>query len=236
MQVHGVLNLNKPPRITSRQAVDRVKHLLKSLKAGHAGTLDPDATGVLLICLGKGTKLFDWLQRGTKEYEGTLTLGVTTNTLDASGKILNISDANQITADEIRFVAERFVGEMEQTVPMFSAVRHKGKRLYELAHRGVELDELPKRKVEIKLLEVLSVRPPDVRFRVTCSKGTYIRVLAADIGATLGCGGHLSQLTRTRSGHFTLESSHTLDWLGEQTSRAYEAVTPVEAVFEMGNE
>jgi tRNA pseudouridine55 synthase len=236
MQVHGVFNLNKPSRITSRQAVDRVKHLLKAPKAGHAGTLDPDATGVLLICLGKGTKLFDWLQHGTKEYEGILTLGVTTDTLDASGKILNTSDTSQITPDEVRVVAECFVGEIEQTVPMFSAVRYKGKRLYKLAHRGVELDELPKRKVEIKSLEVLSIRPPHIQFRVVCSKGTYIRVLAADIGKSLGCGAHLSQLTRTRSGHFTLESSHTLDWLEEQPSRAYEAVIPVEAVFEMGNE
>ena len=234
MQVDGVFNLNKPPRITSRQAVDRVKHALRVPKAGHGGTLDPDATGVLLVCLGKGTKLFDQLQKGTKEYEGTLKLGITTDTLDASGNVQKVSDVGQVTEKEIRVVAQQFMGEIEQAVPMFSAVKHKGKRLYKLAHQGVALDELPKRTVRVESLEVLSVRPPDVQFRVVCSKGTYIRVLAADIGSSLGCGAHLSQLTRTRSGDFTLESSHTLDWLEEQPSRAYEAVVPVDVVFDMG--
>ena len=234
MQVDGVFNLNKPPRMTSRQAVDRVKHVLKVPKAGHGGTLDPDATGVLLVCLGKATKLFDWLQQGTKEYEGTLRLGITTDTLDASGRVQKVSDVGQVTAEEIGVIARQFVGEIEQAVPMFSAVKHKGKRLYKLAHQGVALDELPKRTVRVKSLEILSVCSPDVRFRVVCSKGTYIRVLAADIGASLGCGAHLSQLTRTRSGDFTLESSHTLDWLEEQSSQAYEAVIPMDAVFEMG--
>jgi len=236
MQIHGVLNLNKPSKLTSRQAVDQVKHLLKAAKAGHAGTLDPDATGVLLICLGRGTKLFDWLQRSTKEYEGRLTLGITTDTLDSSGKILDTADTDQVTEGEVRATAKRFVGEIEQTVPLFSAVRYHGKRLYKLAHRGAELHELPKRKVEIKSLQILSIRPPDIRFRVVCSKGTYIRALAADIGAALGCGAHLSQLTRTRSGQFTLASSHTIDWLEGQSARAHDAVIPIDVVFEMGGE
>ena len=234
MQVDGVLNLNKPPGITSRQAVDRVKRILRARKAGHGGTLDPDATGVLLICLGKGTKLFDRLQQGTKEYEGTLRLGITTDTLDASGTVQTVSDLGQIGAEDIRTVAEQFVGEIEQTVPMFSAVKREGKPLYKLAHQGVALDDLPSRSVHVKSLEILSINLPDVRFRVACSKGTYVRVLAADIGAALGCGAHLSQLTRTRSGDFTLQSSHALDWLEERPSRAYEAVIPVDAVFEMG--
>ena len=234
MQVDGVLNLNKPPGITSRQAVDRVKRILRARKAGHGGTLDPDATGVLLICLGKGTKLFDRLQQGTKEYEGTLRLGITTDTLDASGTVQTVSDLGQIGAEDIRTVAEQFVGEIEQTVPMFSAVKREGKPLYKLAHQGVALDDLPRRSVHVKSLEILSINLPDVRFRVACSKGTYVRVLAADIGAALGCGAHLSQLTRTRSGNFTLQMSHALDWLEERPSRAYEAVIPVDAVFEMG--
>ncbi len=196
--------------------------------------MDPDATGVLLVCLGKGTKLFNQLQQGTKEYEGTLRLGITTDTLDASGRVERVSDVGPVTTEEIRHIVERFVGEIEQVVPMYSAVKHKGKRLYKLAHQGVALDQLPKRSVHVKTLEILSVRLPDVRFRVVCSKGTYIRVLAADIGSTLGCGAHLLQLTRTRSGNFTLESSHTLDWLEEQPSRAHEAVIPVDAVLEVG--
>ena len=234
MQVDGVFNLDKSPKMTSRQAVDRVKHVLKAAKAGHGGTLDPDATGVLLICLGKGTKLFDRLQQGTKEYEGALRLGITTDTLDASGTVQTVGDPGQITADEIQALARQFVGEIEQTVPMFSAVKHKGKRLYKLAHRGVALDELPKRTVHVESFEILSVRSPDIRFRVVCSKGTYIRVLAADIGTALGCGAHLSQLTRTRSGQFTLQTSRTLDWLEEHPSQAYEAVIPVDAVLKMG--
>ncbi len=234
MHIDGVLNLNKPSAITSRQAVDRVKYLLKVSKAGHAGTLDPSATGVLLICLGRGTKLFDWFQRGSKEYEGTITLGVTTDSLDASGNIRSILPVSQAMADDVRMVAERFVGEIEQTVPIFSAVRRRGKRLYKLAHRGVECEELPKRIVQITSLEILSVRHSEVRFRVVCSKGTYIRVLAADIGMALGCGAHLSQLTRTRSGHFTLDSAHTLDWLEKHVLDAYKAIVPVESVHEMG--
>ena len=195
--------------------------------------MDPDATGVLLVCLGKGTKLFSQLQQGTKEYEGTLRLGITTDTLDASGRVERVSDVGPVTTEGVRDIARQFVGEIEQTVPMYSAVKHKGKRLYKLAHQGVALEKLPKRTVHVKTLEILSVHPPDVRFRAVCSKGTYIRVLAADIGAALGCGGHLLQLTRTRSGNFTLESSHTLEWLEEQSSRAHEAVVPVAAVTEV---
>ena len=218
--------------MTSRQAVDRVKRVLKAPKAGHGGTLDPEATGVLLVCLGKGTKLFDQLQLGTKEYEGTLRLGITTDTLDASGRVQSVSDVGQVTPEKIRVIAQQFVGEIVQAVPMYSAVKYRGKRLYKLAHRGVELEELPKRTVHVQSVEILSVRLPDVRFRVVCSKGTYIRVLAADIGASLGCGAHLTQLTRTRSGNFTLESSHTLEWLEEQPRRGHEAVVPVDAVIE----
>ena len=232
MGIHGVLNLNKPPKLTSRQAVDRVKRRLNVKKAGHGGTLDPDATGVLLICLGDGTKLFEALQVGTKEYEGTFILGITTDTLDANGQIIKTADTGQITPDQIRAVCQQFVGEIEQIPPMFSALKHKGKPLYKLARRGIEV-ERRSRRVFIESIELLLFNMPEVRFRVVCSKGTYIRVLAADIGAALGCGAHLSELTRTRSGVFKIEEAHTFDSLKRTPEFAYQAVTPIDAVEDM---
>ena len=232
MGIHGVLNLNKPPKLTSRQAVDCVKRILNVKKAGHGGTLDPNATGVLLVCLGDGTKLFEALQAGTKEYKGTLILGITTDTLDANGQIIKTADMSQITPDQIRSVCQQFVGETEQTPPMFSAVKHKGKPLYKLARRGIEV-ERRSRRIFIESIELLSCDIPEVRFRVVCSKGTYIRVLAADIGATLVCGAHLSELTRTRSGVFKVEEAHTFDSLKRTPEFAYQAVTPIDAVDDM---
>lgn len=235
MGIHGVLNLNKPPKITSRQAVDCVKRLLNVKKAGHGGTLDPDATGVLLICLGDGTKLFEALQVGTKEYEGTLTLGITTDTLDAKGQIIETTDTSQITPNQIQSVCQQFVGEIEQMPPMFSAVKYKGKPLYKLARRGIEV-ERHSRQVFIESIELLSFNIPEVRFRVVCSKGTYIRVLAADIGTALGCGAHLSELVRTRSGVFKIEEAHTFDSLKRTPEFAYQAVTPIDTVDDMLNQ
>ena len=232
MGIHGVLNLNKPPRLTSRQAVDRVKRILNVKKAGHGGTLDPDATGVLLICLGDGTKLFEALQVGTKEYEGALILGITTDTLDASGQIIETADTSQITPDRVRSVCQQFVGEIEQMPPMFSAVKHKGKPLYKLARRGIEV-ERRSRRIFIESIELLLFNIPEIRFRVVCSKGTYLRVLAADIGAALGCGAHLSELTRTRSGVFKIEGAHTFESLKRTPEFAYQAVTPIDAVDDM---
>jgi tRNA pseudouridine55 synthase len=232
MGIHGILNLNKPPRLTSRQAVDCVKRILNVKKAGHGGTLDPDATGVLLICLGDGTKLFEALQVGTKEYEGTFVLGITTDTLDANGQIIKTADTSQITPDQVRSVCQQFVGEIEQMPPMFSAVKHKGKPLYKLARRGIEV-ERRSRRIFIESIELLLFNIPEIRFRVVCSKGTYIRVLAADIGAALGCGAHLSELTRTRSGVFKIEGAHTFESLKRTPEFAYQAVTPIDAVDDM---
>ena len=235
MQIHGILNLNKPPKMTSRQAVEQIKRLLKVKKAGHGGTLDPDATGVLLICLGDATKLFDSLQVGTKEYECLLTLGITTDTLDASGQIVDTFDTDGITPDQVRTTVGEFIGEIEQTVPMFSAVKFKGRRLHQLARQGIAVEELPKRKVTIESIEVLSINLPEVRIRVVCSKGTYIRSLVADIGCQLGCGAHLSQLIRTRSGRFKIADGHSLTQLEGEPSLAYQAVIPIEIVVETLN-
>ena len=160
----GILNLNKPFGITSRRAMDQVQRLLQVKKAGHGGTLDPLATGVLLICLGQATKLFEALQVGTKTYQATMMLGLTTDSFDTSGKILSTSDASQITTDEIEQVLCRFTGQIEQTVPMFSAVKRQGVPLYKMARKGVHLDDLPKRKVEISSLELISVDLPPSPF------------------------------------------------------------------------
>jgi tRNA pseudouridine55 synthase len=235
MRIDGVLNLNKPAKMTSRQAVDRIKHLFNVRKAGHGGTLDPDATGVLLICLGNGTKLFESLQLGTKEYEGTLALGITTDTLDSSGRILSTSDVRGVTFDQIHTVAQQFIGEIEQVVPIFSAAKLKGKRLYKLARQGIEVENLPRKKVLIKSFEILSIKIPEVRFRVVCSKGTYIRSLVADIGSALVCGAYLSQLTRTQSGIFKIGDSHSLDSLESNPDFAHQAVMLIEDVIEALN-
>lgn len=235
MRIDGVLNLNKPAKMTSRQAVDRIKHLFNVRKAGHGGTLDPDATGVLLICLGDGTKLFESLQLGTKEYEGTLALGITTDTLDSSGRILSTADVRGVAFDQIHTVSQQFIGEIEQVVPIFSAAKLKGKRLYKLARQGIEVENLPRKKVLIKSFEILSIKIPEVRFRVVCSKGTYIRSLVADIGSALVCGAYLSQLTRTQSGIFKIGDSHSLDSLESNPDFAHQAVMLIEDVIEALN-
>jgi len=231
MSVDGILNINKPRGLTSRQVVDRVRRIFGMPKAGHGGTLDPDATGVLLICLGKATKLFEALQAGEKEYEGTLTLGVTTDTLDASGKIVQKNDVNSVTEEQIIAAFKQFEGRIEQIPPMFSALKHKGKPLYKLARKGIKVERQP-RIVTIHHLEVLEINKPEVTFRVSCSKGTYIRVLASDLGNTIGCGAHLSSLTRTRSSIFALSEAISLDEIENCPEKAYQAVHSVDSVLE----
>lgn len=230
MSVHGILNIDKPQGLTSRKVVDRVRRIFGMPKAGHAGTLDPDATGVLLVCLGDATKLFESLQAGSKEYEGVLTLGVATDTMDASGKVIQTTDVSSVTEEQIIATFKQFEGEIEQIPPMFSAVKHKGRPLYKLARRNIKVERSP-RVVTIHHLEILAIRKPEVTFRVCCSKGTYIRVLASDIGAAIGCGAHLSSLTRTRSGIFTLSDAISLDEIENCPQKAYQAVHSVDDVL-----
>ena len=230
MLVNGILNINKPKGLTSRQVVDRVRRIFGMPKAGHGGTLDPDATGVLLVCLGKATKLFEALQAGEKEYEGTLTLGITTDTMDASGKIIQTSEISSVTEEQIIAAFKQFEGEIEQIPPMFSAIKHKGRPLYKLARKGIKI-ERPPRIVTIHHLEILKIQKPEVTFRVSCSKGTYIRVLASDIGTAIGCGAHLLSLTRTRSGIFTLSNAISLDEIENCPEKAYQAIHSVDSVL-----
>lgn len=202
----GILLVDKPAGMTSHDVVDLIRRQFDIKKAGHAGTLDPAATGLLVVLIGKATKLSSKFTSGDKEYEAVMTLGRRTDSGDAEGEILSESDFRGITEERIREAFRSFEGETEQIPPMFSAVRHKGKRLYELARKGKEVPREP-RKIRIEKLRIDKIALPVVHFIVRCSKGTYIRKLCDDIGNKLGCGAHLSGLRRVSSGEFSLKDS-----------------------------
>lgn len=204
--------VDKPRGMTSHDVVDFIRKHFKIKKAGHAGTLDPAVTGVLVILIGKATKRSFELTSGDKEYEATITLGRKTDSGDAEGKVLSESDASKITEEDVRHVFKSFEGEIEQVPPMVSALRYKGKRLYELARKGKEVPREP-RKIHIKELRIKKVEIPNIDFSVVCSKGTYIRKLCDDIGDKLGCNGYMSYLRRVRAGEFTLDKSVDMDKL-----------------------
>ena len=206
--VDGVLLLNKPVGITSNAALQKAKWLLNAKKAGHTGTLDPFADGLLPLCFGEATKFSAYLLDADKRYRAVQQLGVTTTTGDPEGEVLCRAEVHVSCAD-IAAVLPRFVGEIEQIPPMHSALKHQGRPLYEYARAGIEIDR-PPRKVTIRSLDMIECAPPRVALEVQCSAGTYIRTLAQDIGAALGCGAHLTALTRLGSGGFTLEQAHTL--------------------------
>jgi tRNA pseudouridine55 synthase len=206
--IDGVLLLNKPVGITSNAALQKAKWLLNAKKAGHTGTLDPFADGLLPLCFGEATKFSAYLLEADKHYRAVLQLGVTTTTGDPEGEVLDTREVTVSHAD-ISAVLPRFTGEIEQIPPMHSALKHQGRPLYEYARAGIEI-ERPPRKVTIRALELIECDPPRVVLDVQCSAGTYIRTLAQDIGAVLGCGAHLTALTRTTAGGFTLGQAHTL--------------------------
>jgi tRNA pseudouridine55 synthase len=206
--INGVLLLNKPVGITSNAALQKAKWLLNAKKAGHTGTLDPFADGLLPLCFGEATKFSAYLLDADKHYRAVLQLGVTTSTGDPEGDVLGTC---KITVDgaDVAAVLPRFMGEIEQVPPMHSALKHQGRPLYEYARAGINI-ERPARRVHIRELRLLECAPPRVVLDVQCSAGTYIRTLAQDIGAALGCGAHLTSLTRTAAGGFSLDQAHTL--------------------------
>lgn len=212
MELSGVLNINKPGGMTSHDVVDVARRLLKMRRVGHTGTLDPRATGVLPLCIGRATRIAQFLTQADKEYLITMRLGITTDTLDADGKVLSQTDHVAVDPDKLRDVLQRFVGEIQQVPPLFSAKKHRGERLYRLARRGEVVERQPI-TVWIHELTLLELDLPFVRFQVSCSKGTYARTLCDDIGRVLGCGAHLYALTRVRSGRFLLENALTLQQL-----------------------
>lgn len=206
----GILVVDKPQGMTSHDVVDFIRKKFAFKKVGHAGTLDPMATGVLVVLIGKFTKSSQTFISDDKEYEGELTLGAVSDTGDAWGKVEKTGKDVAFTSEEIKDAFNKFAGESEQFPPMYSAVKHNGRKLYELARKGLSVEVAP-RKIVIKNIEVLQVFLPSISFRLTCSKGTYVRQIAIDIGKALGCGGHLSRLRRTRSGKFNITNAVTID-------------------------
>jgi tRNA pseudouridine55 synthase len=204
-----VLLINKPLHWTSADVVKKIRNLLK-VKVGHAGTLDPLATGLLILCTGKFTKKINEYMSREKEYTGTFTLGATTPTYDLESEPENLKDYSGVTQARLQETARLFTGEIMQVPPAYSAIKKDGKRAYDLARQGREVILEP-RKIIIREFEMSFVQLPVVDFRVVCSTGTYIRSLAQDTGAALGCGAYLSRLCRTRIGEFTLDKALTMD-------------------------
>ena len=214
----GVLIVDKPAGFTSHDVVQKVKRKLGAAKVGHSGTLDPFATGVLILLINGATKLAPFLADHEKTYLFNVSFGVETDTQDSTGKVVARQPCKPIQEMEIRAACDAFIGEIEQTVPRYSAVRVKGQRLYHLARRGVEVTP-PNRKVEIKDLSFCELRWPEATFEVTCSKGTYVRSLGVDLARHLNCNGHVSQLRRLASGGFNLRQAVTLEQLEESMAR-----------------
>lgn len=205
----GVVVVDKPPGMTSHDVVARVRRAVGMKRVGHAGTLDPDATGVLVVCFGRATRLVPWLQASRKTYAARMRLGVTTSTLDAAGEITEVRDAGGVTEEQLCEAIKGFVGEIEQTPPMVSAVRVGGERLHAKARRGEVVDRPPRTVVihDLVLEDFAPGAEPEAAFLVTCSVGTYVRTLAADIGERLGVGAHLVELRRLGSGRFGVDDA-----------------------------
>lgn len=222
MSTNGILLLDKPSGITSNAALGRAKRILGIKKAGHTGTLDPMASGLLVMCFGEATKVSAFLLDADKAYEAELHLGVATDSEDAEGEVIEEREVPALDEPAIEAVLDRFRGDIEQVPPMYSALKHKGQRLYELARKG-ETVERPPRAVTIHELKLLKIELPKLRLAVRCTKGTYIRSLARDIGELLGCGAHLSGLRRTSSAPFHVDNAVSLeglDTLGRDQTRA----------------
>lgn len=232
MERSGVINIYKEAGYTSHDVVAKLRGILKQKKIGHTGTLDPQAQGVLPVCLGKGTKLCDLLADHDKEYEAVLRLGITTDTQDMEGNVLQESSV-QVSEEEVRTCILSFQGEQMQVPPMYSALKVNGKKLYELAREG-KVVERKARPVTFHKIEILWMELPKVKIRVQCSKGTYIRTLCNDIGEKLGCGGCMEELLRTRVERFALEDAVKLD----EVQKAMEEGTvdslifPVDRIFD----
>lgn len=210
-----MLLIDKPFQWTSFGVIGKIRHLIKIRKVGHAGTLDPLATGLLIVCTGKFTKKINEYMAKEKEYTGTITIGATTPTFDLESEPGSFKPYEHITEAEVHDLTSQFTGELMQFPPAHSAIKKDGVRLYELARKGVEI-KLEPRKITIQSFVITSIDFPVVSFRVTCSTGTYIRSLANDFGAALGCGGYLSSLRRTRIGAYLVTDALTIEQLEEK--------------------
>jgi tRNA pseudouridine55 synthase len=228
-RIDGVLLLDKPKGLSSNAALQRAKRLYRAEKAGHTGTLDPLATGLLPICFGEATKFAQLLLDADKTYVATLRLGTTTTTGDAEGEVV-AARAVAASRQDLEAVLPRFMGRIAQVPPRYSALKRDGRKYYEYAREGVEIVRTA-REVEVRAIGLVSWRAPEAELSVRCGKGTYIRALAEDIGEALGCGAHLAALSRTAAGEFTLAGAITLDTLEQRTETERDAaLLPVDAL------
>lgn len=230
--INGIVNIYKEKGYTSHDVVAVLRKVVGQKKIGHTGTLDPDATGVLPVCLGRATKVCELLTDHDKTYEALLLLGKTTDTQDISGEVLEERDPGNLTEEEVRSCIESFIGEYDQIPPMYSALKVNGKKLYELAREGKTV-ERKSRKVQIHGIRILEMNLPHVRMEVDCSKGTYIRTLCHDIGEKLQVGGCMEELERTKVGRFLKEDAVTLDEVRQKMEQGEgaELFTPLDQIF-----
>ncbi|GHO83045.1 tRNA pseudouridine(55) synthase TruB [Dictyobacter formicarum] len=222
----GILNINKALHMTSHDVVAKIRKLLKQKRVGHTGTLDPEASGVLPICIGQGTRVAEYLSESGKAYQATVTFGMVTDTYDAEGVVVRTADTTRLTREQIETALPHFLGVQQQLPPRYSAIKIQGQPAYKLARAGAEITLEP-RTIEIQSLDILAWDNPHLTLAVACSKGTYIRSLAYDLGEYLGCGACLTGLIRTRSGPFVLAESVTL----EQLAAAQEQGTLQQYIF-----
>ncbi|MDX1512611.1 MAG: tRNA pseudouridine(55) synthase TruB [Gammaproteobacteria bacterium] len=232
--VDGIVLLNKPVGLGSNQVLQKVKRLYQARKAGHTGSLDKLASGLLPICLGEATKFSGFLLNSDKRYRAVFRLGVVTTTGDAEGEVVSTKPVEPFSRQQVESVVAGFVGEIDQVPPMFSAIKHKGQRLYKLAHQGLEVEREP-RRIRIYEMRITDVGEDVIAVEVHCSKGTYIRTLAEDVGAALGCGAHVQSLRRTAAGPFDDSQALDLERLEELAADGLEALdgvlVPMEAAL-----
>ncbi len=215
MSPEGILNIDKPGGITSHDVVQQIRRISGVRRVGHAGTLDPLATGVILVCVGRATRLAEYLVGQTKRYEAVVRLGQATDTYDADGQVVAEKQI-QVGADDIEQALDQFRGRIQQKAPAYSAIKRDGQPLYKLARQGKDVDP-PVRTVDIYELHLLSWQDPYLQLEMTCSSGTYVRSLAHDLGQVLGCGGHITALKRTAIGDYSLSQATPLDHLHQET-------------------
>ncbi len=230
--MNGILNINKPEGLTSFNIVARVKKLTGEKRVGHAGTLDPAASGVLPICFGHGTRVIEYLMDSTKDYYAEIEFGKTTNTYDSTGSITSENDSSFVNREMIEKLIPGFLGEIQQVPPIYSALKHKGKPYYELARAGISVD-MKSRPVVINNIKVQDWQPPVVKIDVTCGKGTYIRSIAHDLGQIVGCGAYMKSLVRSRYGPFSINKAVSIDELEASyyENSWYKHVHPIDSVL-----
>src|SRR5574341_1370946 len=232
MDLKGGLVLNKPTGITSHDTLEKLRMVFPNIAIGHTGTLDPQASGVLFVLLGKATKIASFIDGWDKQYLAKVKLGIKTDTYDLEGKVLEAVEQLQVTEEGIKQTVDSLVGEISQTPPVYSAIKYKGKKLYEYARAGVEIKP-EKRKVSIKRMEIIDLNLPEILLRISCSKGTYIRSIANEMGEKLGCGAVLAALSRTKVGRYGLEQALTLQQIEEicRQKKISDSIIPISEIL-----